>query len=33
MEEDPRGYEVIEPTDLMTGSWSELFATASGSFL
>jgi hypothetical protein len=32
MEENPRGYEEIEPTDLMTGSGSEPFANASTSF-
>jgi hypothetical protein len=33
MEENPRGYEEIEPTNLMTESGSEPFAAASASFL
>jgi hypothetical protein len=33
MEENPRGYEEIGPTDLMTGSLGEPFAAASSSFL
>jgi hypothetical protein len=33
MEENPRGYEEIGPTNLMTGSGSEPFADASTSFL
>jgi hypothetical protein len=33
MEENPRGYEEIGPTDLMTESWSDPFALASASFL
>jgi hypothetical protein len=33
MEENPRGYEEIGTTDLMTESWSEPFARAFASFL
>jgi hypothetical protein len=33
MEENPRGYEEIEPTDLATGSESDPFAPASEFFI
>jgi hypothetical protein len=33
MEENPRGYEEIGPTDLLTESWSDPFAHAFALFL